>query len=107
MQRNNLFQARARFYLACHRGAHAAAQYLQLRKAGATAAVALADARVQVQRCSSVQFHEVCERSGVEIVFSRLGDVTAKLNGRIVALMLAQPDADGEPRHYIDRYLAA
>lgn len=107
MQLNNLFQARARFYLACQRGTAAAAQYIKLRKAGATAGAALADARVQVQRCSSLQFHEVCERSGVQIVFTRLGDVTAKLNGRIVAVMLAQPDADGEPRQYIDRYLAA
>jgi hypothetical protein len=107
MQRNNLFQARARFFLACLRGAAVATQYLTLRKAGATAGEALADARVQVQRCSSLQFHEVCERTGVQIVFTRLGDVSAKLNGQIVAVMLAKPDADGEPRHFIDRYLAA
>lgn len=107
MKRNNLFQARARFFLACQRGAAVAAQYVRSRKSGATAAVALADARIQVQRCSSLQFHEVCERSGVQIVFNRLGDVAAKLNGRIIAVMLAQPDADGEPRHYMDRYLAA
>lgn len=107
MQRNNLFQARARFYLACHRGAAVAAQYVKLRKAGATACAALADARIQMQRCSSLQFHKVCELSGVKIIFNRLGEVIAQLNGRIVAVMLAKPDADGEPRHYIDRYLAA
>lgn len=106
MKRNNLFQARALFFLACQRGAAVAAQYIKSRKAGATAAAALADARIQVQRCSSLQFHEVCERSGVQIVFNRFG-VSAKLNGRIVAVMLAQPGADGEPRHYMDRYLAA
>lgn len=107
MQRNNLFNARARFFLACQRGAAVASQYLQLRKAGVPAAAALADARIQVQRCSSLQFHEVCERTGVQIIFTGLGDVAAKLNGRIVAVMLAKPDADGEPRQYIDRYLVA
>lgn len=107
MKRNNLFQARARFFLACHRGAAVSAKYIELRKAGATAVVALADARTLVQRCSSLEFHQVCERAGVQISFTRLGAVTATLNGRIIAVMLAQPDAQGEPRHYMDRYLAA